>query len=276
MREVDLVLFQSYALPQVMKFRRALRPAHPELRVLVPSDNRLPMHARLRDALASRIAALEWASGEAIPSEQELAKTYGVSTSTMRKSIEHLVREGLLERRQGVGTFVRRPSFDGSLFRWFNFEDASMGGGRTVPESRLIEREVVDATSEIARGLRLPEGAKVVRVLRLRLWAGKPVICEDLYLPHPLFEPFVTMDEQEIGPLLYPIYERAFGQVVTSVEDELSLGQADAVKSRLLEVKTGDPLIVVERTSFGANGAPIDWRRAYGRSDRFRYRVRLT
>lgn len=244
--------------------------------MLPASDDRLPMHARLRDALASRIAALEWAAGEAIPSEQELARTYSVSTSTMRKAIEHLVREGLLERKQGVGTFVRRPSFDGSLFRWFNFEDASTGGGRTVPESRLLEREVVSASPDVAKALRLPEGAKVVRVLRLRLWAGNPVISEDLYLPHPLFDRFVAMDEQEIGPLLYPVYERVFGQVVASVEDELSLGRADALRARLLDVEPNDPLIVVDRTSFAADGAPIDWRRAYGRSDRFRYRVRLT
>jgi GntR family transcriptional regulator len=244
--------------------------------MLQNTDDRLPLHARLRDALASRIASLEWRAGETIPPEHLLTKEYGVSTNTVRKAVEQLVREGLLERRQGSGTFVRRPSFDGSLFRWFNFQDPAAPDGRTVPESRLLEREVVEASPEVRAALRLPAGARVLRVLRLRLWAGEPAITEDLFLSVPLFARFAEIPEHEIGPLLYPVYEREFGQVVAAVEDELSLGHADELRARLLNVSVGEPIIIVERCSLDATGAPIDWRRAYGRGDRFRYKVRLT
>ncbi|MGO4670799.1 GntR family transcriptional regulator [Bosea sp. 2RAB26] len=244
--------------------------------MLQNTDERLPLHARLRDALASRIASLEWEAGQTIPSEQVLTREYGVSTNTVRKAVEQLMREGLLERRQGSGTFVRRPSFDGSLFRWFNFKDAASNAGKTVPESRLLKREIMEPDAEVAAALRLPPGAQVLKVLRLRLWAGEPAISEDLFLPLPRFARFADLPEAEIGPLLYPVYEREFGQVVAAVEDELSLGHADATRAALLNVPVGDPIIVVERTSMDANGAPIDWRRAYGRGDRFRYKVRLT
>jgi len=244
--------------------------------MLQNTDERLPLHARLRDALASRIASLEWGAGQTIPSEQVLTKEYGVSTNTVRKAVEQLVREGLLERRQGSGTFVRRPSFDGSLFRWFNFKDLASHAARTVPESRLLERSIVEPPGEVAAALRLSPGAKVLKVLRLRLWAGEPAISEDLFLPLPRFARFADLPEAEIGPLLYPVYEREFGLVVAAVEDELSLGHADATRAALLNIGVGDPIVVVERTSMDANGLPIDWRRAYGRGDRFRYKVRLT
>ena len=74
------------------------------------ADNRLPRYQRLRDELASKIAARRWQPGEAIPTEQELAQSFDLAVGTVRKAIDLLVAEGLLERYQGRGTFVRRAS----------------------------------------------------------------------------------------------------------------------------------------------------------------------
>ena len=78
------------------------------------TDERLPAYARLRDTLASRIANGEWMADQPIPSEARLAREYGVSIGTVRKGIDGLVGEGLLERRQGSGTYVKAPSFNGA------------------------------------------------------------------------------------------------------------------------------------------------------------------
>jgi len=239
------------------------------------ADSRLPRYAQLRDALASRIADQEWGPGAKIPSEQVLAGFYGVSIHTLRKGIELLVTEGLLERKQGSGTYVRQPSFDGLLFRWFNFEDTS-AETRTVPQSILYRRSVVDAPDIAADKLRISRGTKVVQLLRLRLWTGEPVVMEELYLPYPKYKPILTMEDYEIGPLLYPVYAQQFGDVVAAVEDELTLGKADVLEAGLLQIAVGEPVVIVDRTSLSALGRPIEWRRAYGRGDRFRYRVRLT
>lgn len=239
-----------------------------------PVDERLPLYARLRDELAARIAASEWPPGFAIPAEQELATAYRVSVSTIRRAIEQLVAEGLLERKQGSGTYVRRPSFDGSLFRWFNFED-SAGGGRIVPESRLLRRSVVTAPEKVAAQLQLGPERKAVRVLRLRLWQGQTIVTEDLYLPYPRYERFIELSEQDIGPLFYPVYERVFGDLVTAVTDEISVGRADRIRAKLLGIEVGAPVVHVDRLSLRRDGTVVDTRRAYGRADRFRYRVTL-
>ena len=85
-----------------------------------PPDERLPLYQRLRDEMLEKITLGEWHPDEAIPPESELTRTYGVAVGTVRKAVETLVAEGLLERNQGRGTFVRRPSFDASLFRFFS------------------------------------------------------------------------------------------------------------------------------------------------------------
>ncbi len=91
------------------------------------TDNRLPAYARLRDTLASRIANGEWTADQPIPSEARLAKEYGLSVGTVRKGVDGLVGEGLLERRQGSGTYVKAPAFDATLFRFFQWREVDGG-----------------------------------------------------------------------------------------------------------------------------------------------------
>ena len=75
-------------------------------------DERLPLYQRLRDEMVGKISAGEWRPDQPIPTETELTKIYGVAIGTVRKAVDIVVAEGLLERSQGRGTFIRRPSFD--------------------------------------------------------------------------------------------------------------------------------------------------------------------
>lgn len=238
-------------------------------------DNRLPLYARLRDVLATKVAELEWKVDDAIPTESELSKEYDVSVHTVRRAVEQLVKEGLLERKHGSGTYVRRPSFHGSLFRWFNFETASQAGHKTVPESRLLVRKLVEPSLSVAGQFGLSTSQQVIFVERLRLWSGEPLMKEDIFLPVHPFEPILSDDEADIGPLLYPYYERRFSKVVVAVEDEISVQRADDRQAKILEIAAGDPIVRVDRISRGADGI-IEIRQAYGRGDKFRYRVKMS
>ena len=111
-------------------------------------DQRLPRYQRLRDDIAVRINRRELRPGDLIPSEAELAAQHGVAIGTVRKAIDQLVADGVLERQQGRGTFVRRARFNSSLFRFFRFQSES--GERRVPKSRIIRRRSVPANSAVA------------------------------------------------------------------------------------------------------------------------------
>lgn len=97
------------------------------------NDTRLPLYQRLHDHLAQQIATHHWRPGEAIPTEAAPSTQYRFSTGTVRKAVDARVKEGLLERQQGRGTFVRRPQFQSSLFRFSRFQTAA--GERQIPES---------------------------------------------------------------------------------------------------------------------------------------------
>jgi len=237
----------------------------------LPSDTRLPLYQRLRDQLAEQIAKNRWRPGEAIPTEAALSAEYQLSTGTVRKAIDALVSEGILERQQGRGTFIRRPQFQSSLFRFFRFQSAS--GERQVPESRILSIEPVGAPSAVAQALGLPVDAPVIRIVRLRLLEVQPVLAEEIWLPRSRFQPLLETDLSLKGPLLYPIYEDLCGQVVASAEETLTAESVNDVHARLLQVPVNSPVVVIERLARDYAGTPLEWRRSRGHAEHFRYSV---
>lgn len=237
----------------------------------VVTDSRLPAYAQLRDELATRIASGEWKPDEAIPSENRLAAEYQLSVGTVRKAVEQLVVEGLLERRRGSGTFLRRPAFQASLFRFFQVRGAE-GEPTSIPASRLLARLRVRAPKSVAAAL----GAEdVIRIVRIRSLSDAPVLAEEIFIPTALFPGFEGLAEAEFGPLLYPLYAERFGVFITRAVDELSFSVADQKRARHLGIAEGDPVAVIERTAFDLESRPVEWRRAYGSAHQFRYRTEI-
>ncbi|RKP49083.1 GntR family transcriptional regulator [Trinickia fusca] len=237
------------------------------------TDSRLPRYQRLRDELASQIADHRWRPGEAIPTEQELARIYGVAIGTVRKAVDQLVADGLLERFQGRGTFVRRASFDASLFRFFRFQ--SRRGERRIPASRILVREVIPAPTAVAERLQIEPGAQVIRMSRLRLIDDTPMLAEEIWLPYARFAAFAVLDMAAIGDLLYPVYETHCDQVIASASEMLSVETVDAAYARLLRIEPGTPVIVIERLAYGYDRRPLEWRRSRGSASEFQYQVEI-
>jgi len=237
------------------------------------SDHRLPRYHRVREALSAEIAARRWKPEEAIPSEGEIAETHQVSIGTVRKAIDSLVADGVLERFQGKGTFVRRPDFQSSFFRFFRF--ASAGGAVRVPVSRILKREETTMTVVVAAALGLKAGAPAIRFSRLRLIEDRPLVLEDIWLPHDRFKALLTIDTREFGDLLYPLYEQYCGVMVASAQETLSAEAVSAKNARLLELEAGEPVIVIERVALSADRQPLEWRQSRGPASEFRYQVEI-
>ena len=206
-----------------------------------------------------------------MPSENKLSASYGLSVGTVRKAVEQLVGEGLLERRRGAGTYVRQPAFSPNLFRFFHLHDVQ-DERQSIPESRLLARAVVSAPPLAAAALGTD---RVIRLDRLRLLGGQPLLAEEIFVPLALFDGLQEMPEPLFGPLLYPLYQERFGVIVTTATDEVTLGLADEKRARLLAIRSGEPVAIIERLARDPQRQPIEWRRAYGRGDRFRYRVEI-
>ncbi len=236
-------------------------------------DTRLPLYQQLRDELAGQIATHRWRPGDLIPSESELTKQFSVATGTVRKAIDALVAEGLVERTQGKGTFVRRPRFDSSLFRFFRFE--SVRGERRIPESRILKRQLLTAPTAVLSTLKLHRDEKVIRLTRLRVVEYQPLLVEEIWLPLKRFRRLMDLKLTDFPTLLYPMYEQTCGQMIASANETLTVELATTSHAALLQLPQGTPVIVIERVALAYDGSPLEWRRSRGPADHFRYHVEI-
>ncbi|MGF6756316.1 GntR family transcriptional regulator [Paraburkholderia sp. GAS334] len=234
-------------------------------------DERLPRYQQLRDDLVRRIAEGEWSPEKAIATEAELSQFYNVSTGTLRKAIDILVADGVLTRTQGKGTFVRRPRFDSSLFRFFRFK--SPNGEPVRPTARILRREIVKPREEIRSALQMKAGEKAIHLSRVRMIDSEVVLSEEIWLRRSRFEALATLKLEDFDDLLYPMYERLCRQIIASASETLNVEQATADDVSVLKVKANSPIIVVQRVAADFAGTPSEWRSTRGAAASFQYQV---
>ena len=238
---------------------------------LAQTDQRLPLHARVKDDLIRRVRANEWASTTPLPPESALAAEYGISVGTLRRVLAELTADGILERHQGRGTYVRRATFQHSLFRFFRMQ----GGTGQTPGSRILERNTQDAPAHVAAALNVQGHSPVLHLHRLRLWQDTPFLVEDIWLPLPQFQPIAEINIKDLGSLLYPEYETRVGIVIGSATEQLSVTQATQEQSALLDCQNGDPLVKINRIARTHTGDVAEYRESYGLASSFRYQVEI-
>lgn len=231
-----------------------------------------PLHRQLRDLIMARIEAGEWSPGTYLPPETRLADSYGVAVGTLRKALLDLAAEGVVQRRQGKGTVVTTHDSDAVLFRFFNLRRAD--GSSLRPESRVLSRQLVRATSLDAQALGLAEGTDLVRITRVREGDGEPILYEHILLDAGRFGSLKT--RPEILPnTLYQLYQMDFGATVHRAREALYAVGADDECARELGIACGTPLLHIRRVALDYNGAPIELRLSWVNTTSLHYQAEV-
>lgn len=126
----------------------------------------LALWAQIASALRGEIERA-WDEGDWLPAEPELAARFGVNRHTLRRAVDELVAEGLVERIQGRGTRVMARGLIYGIGRDTRFTERLAASGRTA-QVRLIDKAEDEARGGVARRLRVAEGAPVLRLRTVR------------------------------------------------------------------------------------------------------------
>ncbi|MBB5514657.1 GntR family transcriptional regulator [Rubricella aquisinus] len=218
-----------------------------------------PLYAQVRTALIERMASGSLRPGQVLPSEFALAEELNVSQGTVRKALDTLVADNLVQRRQGRGTFVAEHTQERALFHFFRME--GIGGMPAIPQTLTEEITQRAAPARIATRLGIDKSADVVLIRRTRTLLGKPATFEDIYVPHALL-PIRATD----GPLpnaLYTHYQSAHGLSVARAEDRLSAVQAPAKVVKALPQAEGQAMLLATRVAFDLTDRIIETRESY-------------
>ncbi len=233
-------------------------------------DSGGPRYVQLRRRLEEGIETGILPPNSSLPPERELAEITDLSRVTVRKAIHELVREGLIEQRQGSGSFIREPvlRMEQSLSRLTSFtEDMARRGLETA--SRWLERGVFMAAQDETDALDLPDGAQVARVYRLREAGGRPMALERAALPLDLLP-----NPIEVTTSLYEVLGRLGHRPVRAVQkiSAINLGPAEA---DLLGVAEGAAGLRIERISFLESGRVAELTRSLYRGDAYDFVAEL-
>ena len=234
------------------------------------TDPRLPRYLKIRDLVAHAITSCEWKPGNAIPTEAKLAKQNRVSVGTVRKALDLLVAEGLIDRVHGKGTFVRRSGFATPMFRFFGH--LSQNGTILMPDGHVLDRRRMTPPQEVRLALELKPGQDAIKMKRVRTRDEHIVLAEDIWLPTDRFAGILEIDVSAFEPLLYPAYEEHFKIVIARVEEHLAV-TTDAPMAKILGVMEDTMLMEIKRCAFAKDGHPVEWRRSYCTAIGFQYKV---
>jgi GntR family transcriptional regulator len=217
---------------------------------------RRPRYLKVRDRLVELIRSGAWAPGQAIPSEQAIAREFRISQGTARSAITMLAGENVVVRRHGLGTFVYEHTPEDELARFvclFDARRARIGADATT------DRPVRASASQTeCRELQLPKGSRVLRITRVRARNGAPFVLERISLPEARFPDLA--ERQRLPGMLYELYQKSYGVLVIEVEERLSAVVADSSATKALEVVSGTPLLRIECVAMARGGEPVEWR----------------
>src|SRR2546423_1251309 len=233
------------------------------------SRNGLPAYQTIRGALRKRIDAGQLRAGDAVASERDLAKIHQVSLMTARHALASLEREGVVERRRGIGTFVAAPKIHFNKLMSYTEQMSSRG---LVAGSKVLFAKVLDNENEAAARLSLPPISHIIKLERLRHAAGEPFALETCYLNAAAFPGLL---DAPIGrDSLFGILERDSKVDLSYADKEVDAPAADPRIAETLSIPRRDPLLRIRQVIYSAKGRPIMYVLGFYRSDRHNLVIR--
>ena len=229
----------------------------------------LPAYQRIQLTIRKRIDAGHLRPGDPVSSERDLAKLHEVSLMTARHALASLEREGVVERRRGVGTFVSSPKIH---FNKLMSYTEQMAARSLTAASRILFGKLIDNEPDAAARLSLAPTRTLIKLERLRHTADEPFALETCYLSA---DDFPGLLEAPLGrDSLFATLERNYDVRLGYSDEEIDATAADPRTAELLNVPRRDPLLRIRQVIYSTKGKPIIYVLGIYRSDRHNFVIR--
>jgi GntR family transcriptional regulator len=237
---------------------------------LIKPDRRRPepLWHQAEQALRTLIANGEWATGSQIPNEDRLGVMLGISRITLRHALRNIEEAGLVRREHGRGTFVRSATVVAGVRGLTSFTEEMQTLGLKVG-SRLLDGDIVPASTAIASALEINFGDDVVRLRRLRLGNDNPIGIQTAHLPAARVPGL--LDDEGIHRSLYATLKARYDIAPAEAREVYRIGLVTEADAGLLQLAAGSPAFVVERVTYDKTG-PFEFAVSTMRGDRYEIR----
>lgn len=228
----------------------------------------VPLYYQLAEQLREQIEAGVLLPGTQLPAERELSEQAGISRMTARQAIAYLVRAGVVEVRQGVGTFVAAPkhTYDAVHLLGFTAEIMRQGGSTS---SHVLEQVTVAPPLRVAKGLALDANETVTKLVRLRFAGDIPLLQETIFIPTALCPELVRANLQNRS--LYALLDERYSLRLERAQQMLEATVANDFEAELFGLEPGSAMILLEGIAYTQQDLPVEYFKAVYRGDRVRF-----
>lgn len=232
-------------------------------------DSALPLYLQLSRAIEAKIEGGHFGPGQMLPSETALCRHLSVSRITVRQAFEDLLTRGLIDRRQGKGTFVARPLIRTGLTGADRLFD-TLFAQKHAPSSRLLTFGLQHPPADIAPFFDCPPDDQLLRLDRLYLLNDRPVGIAIGWLRAEVAA--ISREDAASHSTAYLI-ERMFGQPIKKSEVSIRAASAGRETAQHLKINERAPVLVLHRRRLLQDGRTADVVRSYMNADSYEFSI---
>lgn len=234
----------------------------------------MPIYHQIAMRLEQKIASGEFPVDSQIPSERDLAITFGASRTTMRQALSVLEASGILERRRPKGTFVRgKPEkLAPTLSIPVSFIRSMILSGHdvTLELLRTFCTDLHDTTANSALGI--DDGQAVTIYERIIRSEMLTIAYIESFVPNSLFPDVIN--QQLVDDSIHQTLLRRYGTIISEADHAIECATASTKAAALLDTEVGSPILKLESCYYDQHGQPVEFVYTHWRADVMKLRMR--
>jgi GntR family transcriptional regulator len=232
----------------------------------------VPKYIQISNWLMEMILKGRYGVQDKLPSESKLSHLFRVNRNTVRQAISDLVAKGIVQKKNGVGSFVIARSFQPvkyTLQHISSFTDDMIRMG-IVPQTKLINKSVIEAPPDVAEKMMLGKERMVILTERLRLGNRIPLVIERSYLPYKEYKDILKM---RLTGSLYHLLTMKFHVKLHRSHQTLRAITLSGKDAKLLGIAPRSPGIFLESVIYDSKNIPVEVLHAFHRGDKYLFEV---
>lgn len=231
------------------------------------ADAVIPKYLLIERTIRQEIADGILKPHDRLASETELSERFNASRMTARKAVDQLVRDGLVHRRPGMGTFLTGVKIQHRLSTQISFS-AAMDALGLSHSTRVLDARPTIADALVSHKLGIDPGETVVKIRRLRVVEGEAAAIHTMYLPIG----YAAILEEDLRGSLTDLM-RLHEAKVDEAQDLVEAAVATTEEAQLLGIEPKAPLLRITGVGRSGAGRILRYTEATYRGDRFRFSV---
>ena len=233
--------------------------------MVIDHESKVPLYYQLKEEIKRRILDGTFKEGDLVPSERELSERFELSSTTIRRALNDLVYENLLERKAGKGSFVRIKKAKRDLRKVYGFTENMKEMG-LVPSTKVLSQMVTAANAFARTRLGLRKGTKILRLRRLRLANNIPMMLETRYIRTDLCP---GIQEHKLSSSLWKVFEDTYGRKPYRHSQNVSIAKISGNQASLLGLRNDALVFLIRGVTYLMDSEPIECEESLYRGDKY-------